>query len=105
MQMDILTRYGQAVRKIRLERGISQEELCFPHGTKRQLQTKQTAKCAIRHITGIKESMADMIIQQNTRFVMQAYGFDVAATTKTSCMAGLMRIYQKLADRQRKQKA
>ena len=36
MQMDILTRYGQAVRKIRLERGISQEELadrCSLHRT------------------------------------------------------------------------
>ena len=36
MQMDILTRYGQAVRKIRLERGISQEELadrCVLHRT------------------------------------------------------------------------
>ena len=36
MQMDILTRYGQAVRKIRLERGISQEELadrCGLHRT------------------------------------------------------------------------
>ena len=36
MQMDILTRYGQAVRKIRLERGISQEELadrCDLHRT------------------------------------------------------------------------
>ena len=34
--MDILTRYGQAVRKIRLERGISQEELadrCGLHRT------------------------------------------------------------------------
>lgn len=36
MHMDILTRYGQAVRKIRLERGISQEELadrCGLHRT------------------------------------------------------------------------
>jgi transcriptional regulator with XRE-family HTH domain len=36
VQMDILTRYGQAVRKIRLERGISQEELadrCGLHRT------------------------------------------------------------------------
>ena len=36
MQMDILTRYGQAVLKIRLERGISQEELadrCGLHRT------------------------------------------------------------------------
>ena len=34
--MDILMRYGQAVRKIRLERGISQEELadrCGLHRT------------------------------------------------------------------------
>lgn len=35
--------------------------------------------------------------QQNDRAVMQAYGFDVATTTETSCVAELMRIYQKLA--------
>ena len=36
IQMDILTRYGQAVRKIRLAQGISQEELadrCGLHRT------------------------------------------------------------------------
>ena len=33
--MDILTRYGQAVRKIRLERGISQEELADRCGLQR----------------------------------------------------------------------
>ncbi len=36
IQMDILIRYGQAVRKIRLEQGISQEELadrCGLHRT------------------------------------------------------------------------
>lgn len=34
--------------------------------------------------------------QQNDRAVMQAYGFDVATTTETSCVAELMRMYQKL---------
>ncbi len=36
IQMDILIRYGQAVRKMRLEQGISQEELadrCGLHRT------------------------------------------------------------------------
>lgn len=36
MQTDILIRYGQAVRKVRLEQGISQEELanrCSLHRT------------------------------------------------------------------------
>ena len=36
--------------------------------------------------------------QQNDRAVMQAYGFDVAATTETSCVAELMRMYQKLTE-------
>ena len=36
--------------------------------------------------------------QQNDRAVMQAYGFDVATTTETSCVAELMRIYQKLVE-------
>ena len=35
--------------------------------------------------------------QQNDRAVMQAYGFDVATTTETSCVAELMRKHQKLA--------
>ena len=34
--------------------------------------------------------------QQNDRAVMQAYGFDVATTTETSCVAELMRMYQNL---------
>lgn len=37
--------------------------------------------------------------QQNDRAVMQAYGFDVATTTETSCVAELMRMYQKLTER------
>ena len=34
--------------------------------------------------------------QQNDRAVMQAYGFDVSTTTETTCVAELMRLYQKL---------
>ena len=36
--------------------------------------------------------------QQNDRAVMQAYGFDVATTTETSCVAELMRMYQQLTE-------
>ena len=36
--------------------------------------------------------------QQNDRAVMQAYGFDVATTTETSCVAELMRRYQRLLE-------
>ena len=36
--------------------------------------------------------------QKNDRAVMQAYGFDVAPTAKASCVAELMRMYQKLAE-------
>ena len=36
--------------------------------------------------------------QQNDRAVMQAYGFDVATTTETSCVAELMRMYQRLTE-------
>ena len=36
--------------------------------------------------------------QQNDRAVMQAYGFDVSTTTETSCVAELMRMYQKLVN-------
>ena len=36
--------------------------------------------------------------QQNDRAVMQAYGFDVATTTETSCVAELMRMYQRLVE-------
>ena len=32
--------------------------------------------------------------QQNDRAVIQAYGFNVATTTETSCVADLMRRYQ-----------
>ena len=34
--------------------------------------------------------------QQNDKAVMQAYGFDIKTTTETSCVAELMRMYQKL---------
>ena len=34
--------------------------------------------------------------QQNDRAVMQAYGFDIKTTTETSCVAELMKLYQKL---------
>ena len=36
--------------------------------------------------------------QQNDRAVMQAYGFDIKTTTETSCVAELMRMYQKLTE-------
>ena len=38
--------------------------------------------------------------QQNDQAVMQAYGFDVATTTETSCVAELMRMYQKLTEKE-----
>lgn len=34
--------------------------------------------------------------QQNDKAVMQAYGFDIKTTTETSCVAELMKMYQKL---------
>ncbi len=49
-------------------------------------------------MTDLKKSVADMIIQQNIRAVMQTYGFDDATTTETSCVAELMRMYQKLTE-------
>ena len=36
--------------------------------------------------------------QQNDRAVMQAYGFDVKTTTEASCVAELMKMYQKLTE-------
>jgi len=38
--------------------------------------------------------------QNNDRAVMQAYGFDVGKTTETSCVAELMRMYQKLTGKE-----
>ena len=35
--------------------------------------------------------------QQNDKAVMQAYGFDVKTTTEASCVAELMKLYQKLS--------
>ena len=34
--------------------------------------------------------------QENDRAVMQAYGFDIKTTTESSCVAELMKMYQKL---------
>ena len=34
--------------------------------------------------------------QQNDKAVMRAYGFDIKTTTETSCVAELMRMYQRL---------
>ncbi|MBE6918755.1 MAG: class I SAM-dependent DNA methyltransferase [Ruminococcaceae bacterium] len=36
--------------------------------------------------------------QQNDKAVMQAYGFDVKTTTESSCVAELMKLYQKLTE-------
>ena len=37
--------------------------------------------------------------QQNDKAVMQAYGFDIKTTTETSCVAELMKMYQKLTEK------
>ena len=37
--------------------------------------------------------------QQNDRAVMRAYGFDIKTTTETSCVAELMKLYQKLTEK------
>ena len=36
--------------------------------------------------------------QANDRALMQAYGFDIKATTETSCVAKLIKMYQTLTD-------
>ena len=36
--------------------------------------------------------------QQNDKAVMQAYGFDIRTTTESSCVAELMKMYQKLTE-------
>lgn len=36
--------------------------------------------------------------QENDQAVMQAYGFNIKTTTETSCVAELMRMYQKLTN-------
>lgn len=36
--------------------------------------------------------------QQNDKAVMQAYGFDIKTTTETTCVAELMKMYQKLTE-------
>ena len=40
--------------------------------------------------------------QQNDKAVMRAYGFDIKTTTETSCVAELMRVYQKLTERSKR---
>lgn len=37
--------------------------------------------------------------QENDRAVMQAYGFDIKTTTESSCVAELMKMYQKLTEK------
>ena len=36
--------------------------------------------------------------QANDKAVMQAYGFDIKTTTETTCVAELMKLYQKLTE-------
>lgn len=36
--------------------------------------------------------------QQNDKAVMRAYGFDIKTTTETSCVAELMKLYQKICN-------
>ena len=38
--------------------------------------------------------------QQNDRAVMQAYGFSVKDMTESKCVAELMKLYQKLTEKQ-----
>ena len=38
--------------------------------------------------------------QQNDKAVMQAYGFDIKTTTETSCVAELMKMYQRLTQQE-----
>lgn len=40
--------------------------------------------------------------QQNDKAVMRAYGFDIKTTTETSCVAELMKMYQKLTQESKK---
>ena len=40
--------------------------------------------------------------QQNDKAVMRAYGFDIKTTPETSCVAELMRMYQKLTERSKR---
>lgn len=42
--------------------------------------------------------------QQNDKAVMRAYGFDIKTTTETSCVAELMKMYQKIALQDKKDK-
>ena len=39
--------------------------------------------------------------QQNDKAVMRAYGFDIRTTTETTCVAELMRMYQKLTEQEK----
>ena len=38
--------------------------------------------------------------QQNDKAVMQAYGFDIKTTTEASCVAELMKMYQRLTEKE-----
>ena len=38
--------------------------------------------------------------QQNDKAVMRSYGFDIRTTTETTCVAELMRLYQKLTEQE-----
>jgi len=37
--------------------------------------------------------------QENDRAVMKAYGFDIKTTTESSCVAELIKLYQKLVEK------
>ncbi len=38
--------------------------------------------------------------QQNEKVVIRAYGFDIKTTTETTCALNLMRIYQRLTEKE-----
>lgn len=104
---------GRLEMRYRYSKDVVYNNFPWPEATEEQkAKIEQTAQailnarvlypeCSLAEMYGDRMYLFSELLQAhqaNDRAVMQAYGFDVKTTTEASCVAELMKLYQKLTD-------